>query len=153
NDSDCEGELLTAALATGPTHGIVTLSADGSFTYTPFTNFGSPATAIDSFTYRASDGQSLSNIATVTITVQHVHQPPVATNDAYLIPDDTSLALAVPGVLANDTDVDFAEISAVLVSNPSHGSLVLIPNGAFAYTPNAHYFGTDSFTYQADDGE
>ena len=43
----------------------VTLNADGSFTYTPAANFN----GTDSFTYTASDGTAVSNVATVTITV------------------------------------------------------------------------------------
>src|SRR5262249_5270316 len=69
NDSDPQGSPLTAALVTGPAHGSLTLNADGTFSYTPAANF----VGTDSFTYRASNGQALSNVATVTLTVR---QPP-----------------------------------------------------------------------------
>ena len=52
NDSDIDGNTLTAVLATGPAHGALTLNANGSFTYTPVANYNGP----DSFTYRANDG-------------------------------------------------------------------------------------------------
>ena len=39
-----------------------------------------------------------------------------------------------------------------LVSGPGHGTLTLNANGSFIYTPAAHYDGTDSFTYRANDG-
>ena len=39
NDSDVEGDSLTAALVTGPAHGTLTLNADGSFNYAPEANF------------------------------------------------------------------------------------------------------------------
>src|SRR5207248_8926835 len=59
-----------------------------------------------SFTYKASDGQAFSNVATVSITVTPVNDPPVAANDAYGTNEDTTLTVAAPGVLANDTDID-----------------------------------------------
>ena len=45
------------------------------------------------------------------------------------------------------------DITAVLVSGPSHGTLDLNADGSFTYTPNADYHGPDSFTYRAFDGE
>jgi choice-of-anchor B domain-containing protein len=65
NDTDGDGQPLTAVLDTGPVSGTLTLNADGSFTYTPTLGFEGS----DSFTYRATDGINSSNIATVTITV------------------------------------------------------------------------------------
>jgi hypothetical protein len=65
NDSDADGDVLTAALVNGVSNGNLTLNTDGSFTYTPNANF----TGNDSFTYRANDGKADSNIATVSITI------------------------------------------------------------------------------------
>lgn len=61
NDTDVEGDSLSASVASGPSNGTLTLHADGSFAYTPNPGFS----GADSFTYRAND----SNIAAVTITV------------------------------------------------------------------------------------
>src|SRR5204862_209775 len=44
-------------------------------------------------------------------------------------------------------------LSAVLVSQPTHGTLTLNSDGSFSYTPAANYHGTDSFTYKANDGQ
>jgi len=65
NDSDAEGNPLSAALASSVSNGTLNLNANGSFDYTPSAGF----TGTDSFSYRASDGTALSAIATVTITV------------------------------------------------------------------------------------
>jgi len=65
NDTDAELDPLTAVLDSGPSHGTVTLSPNGGFTYTPTAGYTGP----DSFTYRASDGVATSALATVTITV------------------------------------------------------------------------------------
>jgi VCBS repeat-containing protein len=65
NDSDPDADPLTAVLVTGPAHGQLSLAANGSFTYTPDTNF----TGLDTFTYQAYDGLDTSDPVTVTITV------------------------------------------------------------------------------------
>ncbi|MCK5603086.1 cadherin-like domain-containing protein, partial [Candidatus Pacearchaeota archaeon] len=68
NDTDVDGDSLTAVLNSGPANGSLTLNADGSFTYIPDADFNGQ----DSFTYHANDGSLDSNIATVSITVDPV---------------------------------------------------------------------------------
>jgi VCBS repeat-containing protein len=148
NDTDLDSSTLTAAVVTGPGHGILTLNADGSFTYTPAANFN----GTDTFTYRASDGTAQSNPATVTITITASSDAPVAADDAYTTAEDTPLTVAAPGVLGNDTDPDGDQLSAWVVSGTSHGTLTLNADGAFTYTPAANFNGTDTFTYRASDG-
>src|SRR5207249_2769586 len=97
-------------------------------------------------------GGALSDTETVALTVTAVNDAPVATNDGYSTSEDTPLTLAAAGVVANDTDIDGDLLAAVLVSGPANGSLTLNANGSFVYTPNANFNGTDSFTYQANDG-
>lgn len=65
NDSDPEGGSLSAELVDGPTQGLVTLNANGSFSYFP----GGLTGTVDTFTYDASDGTTTTR-GTVTITVQ-----------------------------------------------------------------------------------
>ena len=65
NDTDFENSPLTAVLGTGPTHGVLLLNTNGGFTYTPALNYSGP----DSFTYKANDGATNSNTATVSLTV------------------------------------------------------------------------------------
>src|SRR5205814_353545 len=120
-----------------------------SFSYTPAANYH----GTDSFTYKANDGQADSGIATVNIAITAVNDAPVAVNDSYTTAEDTTLNVAAAGVLANDSDVDGDSLSAVLVSQPTHGSLTLNSNGSFRYAPAANYHGTDSFTYKANDGQ
>ena len=59
---------------------------------------------------------------------------------------------AAHGVLANDSDPDGQSLTAVLVTNPTHGQLTLNSDGSFSYTPYANVSGTDKFTYMASDG-
>jgi VCBS repeat-containing protein len=74
-DADTAAVDLASAIVTGPTHGTVTLNADGSFSY----RHDGSETLTDSFTYRVSDGLTLSNVATVSLTI-------TPTNDAPSIP-------------------------------------------------------------------
>ena len=251
NDTDADGDSLTALLFSYPSNGTLTLNSDGSFTYTPNTNFN----GTDSFTYKASDSRDQSNTATVTInvsplndqpvannqdvstdedaakeitlsgsdidsqnlnfsisktpcrgtlstitgkactpngngstctakvvytpyanyngsdnftfkvndgslesqatviiTVNAVNDAPVAVNDFYNVDEDGVLAVSIPGVLGNDTDLENNSLTAFLVSGPSHGTLNFNTNGSFTYTPTPNYVGEDSFAYKASDG-
>jgi VCBS repeat-containing protein len=148
NDTDPDGDSLSAVVVSGPAHGSLNLNADGGFTYTPAANFN----GTDTFTYRASDGTAQSNPATVTMTVTPVNDPPAATDDAYSTAEDTLRTVAAPGVLGNDSDPDGDQLTAVVASGPGHGSLILSADGSFTYTPATNYNGTDSFTYRVSDG-
>ena len=73
-------------------------------------------------------------------------------DDDYAVNEDGSLVCTVPGVLANDTDADGDTLTVTIDTPPAHGVAVLNPNGSFTYTPDADYFGPDSFTYTVSDG-
>ena len=93
----------------------------------------------------------ISDIATVTINITAVNDPPVANNDAYTLSENTPLTIPASGILTNDTDVENNPLSASLVTTVSHGNLNLNADGSFIYTPSSNYFGNDSFTYRAND--
>jgi hypothetical protein len=147
-DTDAENDPLTAVLVTPPVHGALILNPNGSFTYTPTTNYA----GTDSFTYRASDGDQESNVATVTLTIAPINDSPEASDDLYFgFQDETIVATTQNSLLANDRDVDGPSISAILVSGPLSGTLNFSPNGTFTYTPGAGFIGTDEFTYKVSD--
>jgi VCBS repeat-containing protein len=73
-------------------------------------------------------------------------------DDTYSVNEDSTLTVNQPGVLGNDTEVYGTSLSSVVVNGPTNGTLNLSTNGSFTYTPNAGYVGSDSFTYQANDG-
>jgi VCBS repeat-containing protein len=146
NDSDAEGDALTAVLVSGPTMAnSFTLNADGSFNYTSSASSGS-----DTFTYKAKDSNNAeSNVATVTL---NLNQAPTAVDDAYSTNEDTNLTVVAPGVAGNDTDPDGTVTGAVLVTGPTNAaSFTLNADGSFSYTPSANFNGSDSFTYNAQD--
>lgn len=147
NDTDADGDPLTAVLQTSPTNGVLAFNANGSFVYTPNAGFSGN----DSFTYVANDGTADSNPATVTIAVNGV---PVAVDDPdYVTDENTALTVgATEGVLANDSDPDGDTLSAILVDPAGQGFVTLNGDGSFTYTPGNNFSGTDSFTYRASDG-
>lgn len=65
NDTDREGQTLTATLVTTPQFGELDFNSDGSFTYTANADF----TGTDGFAYTASDGTNTSLLADVTISM------------------------------------------------------------------------------------
>lgn len=148
NDDDPNGAGLSAESVTDPSHGLLTFYSDGSFTYAPTANFHGQ----DSFTYKAFDGHLYTGIATVTLTIDPVNDAPVAIADAYVTSQNSPLVTtALTGVLVNDTDIDGDPLTAVWVSDPGHGTLVLNADGSFTYTPAPNYYGSDTFSYKAFD--
>jgi len=165
NDTDVEGDTLTPLIVDGPLHGTLTPNADGSFTYTPDANFFGD----DGFTYRASDGDLQSGLATVSVTINSVNDLPVAEADAFETDEDTSFDR---NVLANDSDVedgrpatvgavngDAANVSTTLVLT-SGALLTVNADGSFSYDPNGQFetlavgaTAFDSFTYVARDAD
>ena len=145
--SDPDGDTLTYSIVTSPTHGTLTGTAP-SLTYLPAANYN----GTDTFTFRANDGEANSNAATVSIAVAPVNDTPVANANAYTAQGGSTLTVAAPGVLGNDTDVEGSSLTASVATGVSHGTLALATNGSLTYTPAAGYSGPDSFTYRASDG-
>lgn len=148
NDSDLDGDPITAVVVTPPPRGVLALSADGSFTYTPQPDDHGRVP----FTYRVEDGAGASDTVSVALDVTPVEDPPVATDDGFVVDEDVVLTVNAPGVLGNDTDADGDELSVAIDVAPGNGTLSLSADGAFSYTPDANFNGTDSFTYTVSDG-
>ena len=156
--TDADGDTLSFAIGTGPTHGslgsIGTVgcssgTCSANVTYTPDANYHGS----DSFTFTVNDGQAISTAATVSITVSSVNDAPEADDDAYATAEGQTLSVNAPGVLDGDTDADGDPLSAVVGTDPAHGTLALEADGSFTYTPSGSFSGQDSFTYQASDGQ
>ena len=151
--SDVEGDPLTFAIGTGPANGSLGAISQinpttAEVVYTPNTGFVGP----DSFTFTVNDGIATSPAATVSINVTPGNDPPVA-NDAMVSTDeDNPVAITLTG-----SDVDGDPLTFAIVSGPGNGSLgaitQLTPTSAsVTYTPNANFFGADSFTFTVNDG-
>ena len=120
NDSDVDGDTLTAVWVSDPVHGNLTLNEDGSFTYTPDTGYEGS----DSFTYKAFDGDLESNIATVTLTINAVN-PSCSTAPTLISPSNGSN----PNTLIPTFRWDNGNVSGVTEVN----LLVLLHEDDFPY--------------------
>ena len=147
---------LHAVLETGTAHGRLALNDDGTFTYTPRSDY---AGTTDSFTYDATtDGTDLTGSPqTVRLFINPTDQNPTAAAVSFTVgqnvPSNPNVTLSVsaPGVLLNSSSPVGSSLSARLVTNPAHGTLSLGADGAFNYTPNPAFSGSDTFSFQAVD--
>ncbi|MFN9717702.1 MAG: Ig-like domain-containing protein, partial [Planctomycetota bacterium] len=155
NDSDADGDPLTAQLVSSPMFGTLTFNANGSFRYTAPAGFMGNT----SFAYRAYDGNAYSSQSTVTLNVSMGggggNQPPVARADALFV-ERNSLGARLR-VLWNDTDPEATALSITQVGSPAFGSASVQTDPAdfskvIDFTPTAGYTGSDSFSYTISDG-
>ncbi len=144
NDVDLDSTIDTGslALATPASNGTALLNGT-TIRYQPNANFS----GTDSFTYTIKDNEgAVSDPGTVTITVTAVDDGPVARDDSASLPEGTSKDIPI---LDNDSDVDGTiDVATVeIVTQPASGAVVVSAAGVATYTPNAEFFGLDSFTY------
>jgi len=149
NDTDVDADTLSTNAGTFATTqgGQIIIASDGSYTYTPPANFN----GMDSFNYTLSDG-SLSDTATLSITVSAVNDAPTAVNDTQTTAEDTPVS---GNVLTNDSDIDEDSINALAgtFSTVQGGQIVMASDGSYTYTPAPSFNGTDSFVYTLTDGD
>ncbi|MFZ1812412.1 MAG: Ig-like domain-containing protein [Candidatus Saccharimonadales bacterium] len=142
---------LTVSNLTNLTPDMGTFVQSGSLTnatvtFTPFAG----KTGVASASYQVSDAYGNTSTATIRVSVSHINQAPIATNDSFTTPEDVALT---GNVLANDTDPERDPLTVILITGPQSGSLNLQPNGTFTYTPAANSWGSDWFTYRISDGQ
>lgn len=144
NDREADGDDVTIVAfdADSAQGGAVILLENGVFTYSPVENFNGE----DSFAYRIEDGRGGNDTARVTIRVTPVNDAPVAADVTASGDEDT----VISGML-QATDVDGDTLSFSVVSGPMNGVVTVNANGAFQFTPEAGFNGTDSFTFRAGD--
>lgn len=142
---DPEGAPLSYRIISEPSHGSVTLDpATGAFVYTPNEDYNGD----DQFMVELSDGR-YTVTETTYIEVIPVNDPPEATDQYLVTPEDT----AIEGQL-EASDVDGDSLTYRIATGPSFGEVTLDPNtGAFRYEPGPDYVGNDQFTVLVDDGE
>ncbi|MDQ1504773.1 MAG: hypothetical protein QOD57_2500, partial [Actinomycetota bacterium] len=144
NDAGLADAPLSVAVTAAPTHGAASIGADNRISYTPAANYNGS----DSLTYRVTDADGESSIATLALTVTSVNDAPLASNLNVSTDEDTAKSGTVSAA-----DIDGNALSYAVVANPAHGTLGLnTSTGAYTYTPAANYNGSDSFTFRANDG-
>lgn len=145
-DSDPDGDELSVTANTSPSsQGItVTVAPDGSFGYDPAGSFdslneGETGTS-DSFGYTLSDGV-LTDLATVTINITGVNDPPVA-NDfsiAGVMEDGTAVSMNAD---ASDPDAedDFSTLGyALTTDNVPAGATIAESSGEISFDPGTAF--------------
>ena len=145
--SDPDNDALTYSIVTAASKGNVSITntSTGAFEYAPNLEM----TGTDSFTFKVSDGKLSSNVATISITINHVNRAPIATNGTLTLNENTS---AVATLTASDADNDLLFFS--IVGQPSKGSVSITNSatGAYKYVSNAGQSGNDTFTFKVNDG-
>src|SRR3989441_1022726 len=158
NDTDAEGNPLTATKLSDPAHGSVTLNADGTFSYS---HDGSETTT-DSFTYKTCDNGTTSespdakrkSTATVSITVTLVNAALVANTDTATVTEGGTVSFndtATTDILTLSLHDALPIFTATKLSDPAHGSVTLNANGTFSYSHDGSETTSDSFTYKTCD--
>ncbi|MBQ0931451.1 cadherin-like domain-containing protein, partial [Ideonella alba] len=173
NDTGTQGGVLTVTTVGGQPisvgnplvlpQGTLSLNPDGTLSFKPAPDFHGQITV----PYTVVDDQGQTIGSTITITVTPVNDPPVPgtqpgddgtpVTDPNVDPDTGHYSARTPedtpvAGQVKATDVDGDTLSFRLDDAPTHGSVVVKPDGTWTYTPGADYNGHDSFTVIVDDG-
>ncbi len=130
NDSDIDGDPLSSILITDVTNGLLALNLDGTFTYIPDLDFN----GIDAFSYVANDGFGNSNIATVTLTVNGVDDPPAISAPVAINTFEDTFTV-IPGLSVSDPDGDLTDLKLDVIS----GFLSVILFGGATISAGANF--------------
>lgn len=143
--ADVDSDPLTWSIQSQGSKGTATVSPSGTsvtVTYTP----NAQANGSDSVVVLVADGQGGSDTITVAVTITAVNDAPVATAQTVTTPEDTAKAITLAG-----TDAEGAALTFAVETSPAQGILSgVAPN--LTYTPTANFNGSDSFTFQVNDG-
>ena len=147
NDTDPDGDSLTIQSWTQANDGAVTCTGP-TCVYTP----NDPSFhGADSFTYTISDGNGGTAEGLVSVLVTTTNGDPVADDDELTVVEDASGAV---NVLDDDTDPDEDALTlTTLTPEADHGTVSCTSVGDCTYTPDHDFFGTDTFSYEIDDGQ
>jgi hypothetical protein len=138
--TDIDGDTLSFSVTQQPTKGTIAGTAP-DLTYTPNPDFN----GTDSFEIVANDGTVDSPPAMVSVTVNPVNDAPEAADQSLVTAEDVALDLTLSA-----TDIDGDVLTFTVTAQPSNGTLT--GTGAdLTYTPNANFYGSDAFTFKAND--
>lgn len=113
------------------------------------TNDANPSTLLRTISFSVNDGSSNSLTVTRNIQVNGINDLPIGQDDSFVMYEDTELDCGC--ILSNDTDADGDDLIGLHGQPPANGTVTDL-GGFFIYTPNPNFYGTDTFTYYANDG-
>jgi Bacterial Ig domain len=133
-------------IAVDGVHGTAAVNGDGTITYTPAHDYTGP----DAFTYEVTDGDGQAATGVVAVVVTPVNDGPVANPD---VATGAQWPPIIVPVLANDTDGDGDPLHVTSVTQGSHGTVSVQPDGTVQYVAAPGFVGVDTFTYSMTDGK
>jgi PKD repeat protein len=139
NDTEIANHPLTAALFSGASHGLATVSADGSFSYTPVPHF----VGTDTFTYVANNGTTNSLPATVTIMVNKAVLT-VTANDASMLygAHVPTFTFSFTGFVSGDIAASIAGVPALTTPATSSSNV-----GLYSIVPSPGTLSSSTYTF------
>ncbi|NBB24499.1 tandem-95 repeat protein [Porphyrobacter sp. SLTP] len=136
---------------------LLTVQSSGAYVYNPNGQFEAlrpGENGNDSFTFTVSDG-SLTDTATISVTIAGRNEVPIAGNDTLSMTGNTPITITAASLLTNDSDPDGTPTTAITltgVGGATNGT-VSLDAGSITFTPNTGYTGPASFTYTIQDAD
>lgn len=143
--SDIEVGALTFSIETPALHGSISITSGGVLTYVPVSNYNGS----DSAEITVCDAQGSCATNEVTITVNPVNDPPVASDSEDATIEDNILN----GTITSASDIDDVVLTYTMISPPMHGEMTLNPDGSYTYDPDQDYDGIDFVTFEVCDDD
>ncbi|MEZ5902035.1 MAG: Ig-like domain-containing protein [Alphaproteobacteria bacterium] len=153
-DTDAENHALTVISGTFVTvqGGLVDVSSNGDFIYTPATNFN----GTDSFNYTLEDVYGGQDVGAITLTITPQNDDPISASDQFSGTEDVlisgNLLLDNGNGVDIDPDGDALTVVAATLTTVNNGSVSILSNGDFTYLPDTNFVGVDNFDYAVVDG-
>ncbi|MFQ6610366.1 MAG: Ig-like domain-containing protein, partial [Fidelibacterota bacterium] len=132
NDSDIDGDVLTATVDQLPTHGSLSLNNDGTFTYNPDSNYNGS----DSFTYSVSDGNGGSDVGSVVMTIHPINDPPTAEPVSISLASSFNFSLPANDIDGDDVTFQFLPSSMATFLGGSITADPGVENGFIYHVPS-----------------
>jgi hypothetical protein len=143
NDYDLEGDSFNVIRFTQPYNGTVTRGIANELVYSPDVDF----VGDEIFSYTIQDAQGNLSTALVHVSVKSIDPKVVALDDTVSVAANTSIEI---DVLSNDSASSSQALTISDYTQPAHGA-VSLANNKLTYTPQAGFFGDDTFTYHVTD--